>query len=62
MSGIGIDPAGMRSFWSYSSSDEKMQMILDILRYVSPFVAERRDNYWRIISETLLKVEIYRDP
>lgn len=44
--------------WEKTGSDEKVQMILDILRYVSPYVAERRDNYWRIISETLLKEDI----
>ena len=30
-------------------------MIRDILKYVSPFVSESRDNYWRIIFESLLK-------
>ncbi len=44
--------------WNITSKNEKTQMICDILKNISPFVSERRDNYWRIIFESLLKEDI----
>lgn len=44
--------------WGVTSRDEKVQMIRDILKYIAPFVSEKKDNYWRIIFESLLKEDI----
>ncbi|MCI8297015.1 MAG: SIR2 family protein [Lachnospiraceae bacterium] len=41
--------------WDKTDDDEKVRMIRDILRYISSFVSEKKDNYWRIIFESLLK-------
>lgn len=44
--------------WNITDKAERAQMIRDILKYTAPFVSEKKDNYWRIVFESLLKEDI----
>lgn len=45
----------LEQIWNRTNNDEKVEMIRDILKYISSFVSEKKDNYWRIVFESLLK-------
>lgn len=48
----------LEQVWNITSKDERVQMIRDILKYTAPFVSEKKENYWRIVFESLLKEDI----
>lgn len=47
--------------WKLTVIREKEEIVYGILHYIAPYVSENDNNYWRVIFESLLKVDILED-
>ena len=44
--------------WNLTKPEEKQEIILGILKYIAPYFSENDNNYWRVIFESFLRVDI----
>ncbi len=44
--------------WNETKAGEKQEIILGILKYIAPYFSENDNNYWRVIFESFLRVDI----
>lgn len=45
----------VKEIWRVLPEEKKIASILDILKCIAPYVSEHKNNYWRIVFESLLK-------
>ncbi len=48
----------VKQVWKWIKIDEKKKIILEILRYISPYFTENDNNYWRMIFESFMKEDV----
>lgn len=51
----------LEQIWNLSTLNEKEEIVYGILQYIAPYVSETVNNYWRVIFESLLKVDILQN-
>ncbi|MCM1304110.1 MAG: SIR2 family protein [Lachnospiraceae bacterium] len=51
----------LEQVWKLTTIREKQEIVYGILHYIAPYVSENDNNYWRVIFESLLKVDILID-
>lgn len=51
----------LEQVWRLTEIKEKKEIVYGILQYIAPYVSENNNNYWRVIFESLLKVDILED-
>lgn len=51
----------LEQVWKLTTIKEKEEIVYGILQYIAPYVSENDNNYWRVIFESFLKVDILED-
>lgn len=50
----------LEQVWNLTTLEEKKEIVYGILQYIAPYVSENTNNYWRVIFECFLKVDILK--
>ena len=51
----------MNELWDIVDKDKKIESIISTLKWISKYVSEKVENYWRIIFESILKEDILKN-
>ncbi len=51
----------LEQVWNLTTIKQKAEIVYGILHYIAPYVSENNNNYWRVIFESFLKVDILKN-